>query len=96
MEGAAGAKGGERWFRLRQEEGGKGMRRDRVYVLMYAFAVCVCRCIPGEPAAHLHKVIHCDPAGLCSTITYSRIVPETFETLRHRALPFPALWTPDR
>lgn len=79
-----------RWFSLRQEEGGKGMRFESVYVRVYGRTRVRMHAnthITEEPAAHLHKVIHCDPNVLCSTMKYSRIVAETFQMLRHCTLP---------
>lgn len=79
-----------RWFSLRQEEGGKGMRFESVYVRVYGRTRVRMHAnthVTEEPAAHLHKVIHCDPNVLCSTMKYSRIVAETFQMLRHCTLP---------
>lgn len=66
------------------------MRFESVYVRLYGRTRVRMHAntrITEEPAAHLHKVIHCDPNVLCSTMKYSRIVAETFQMLRHCTLP---------
>lgn len=66
------------------------MRFESVYVRVYGRTRVRMHAnthITEEPAAHLHKVIHCDPNVLCSTMKYSRIVAETFQMLRHCTLP---------
>lgn len=66
------------------------MRFESVYVHVYGRTRVRMHAnthMTEEPAAHLHKVIHCDPNVLCSTMKYSRNVAETFQMLRHCTLP---------